>query len=85
MSKDGFFVSEEYVQELVDEISRRTVGKIMKRYDILEVESLVRNLTKEHVYEGFREIKTLLLAYRQGFEISVFKFNQGDHPTQTKE
>lgn len=75
-------VPEEYLQEVIDEISKRTVGKVMKRHELFGSNRPLKAVTKELIYEGFREIKDILSAYNEGFEISVFKFNKGDHSTK---
>ncbi len=67
-------INEAYLQELIEQVSKRVVGKVLKRHDIFEVEKRVKDLTKELIYEGFREFRDLVIAHNEGLNISVFNF-----------
>ena len=74
MSKE-LTVSEEYLKELLDYVGSATVGKIMKRHEILGKNGdAVKLATKELIYEGFRELRDLIIAHNKGRDITIFKF-----------
>ncbi len=76
MSKD-LTISEDYLRELLDYVGSSTVGKIMKRHEILGKHSdAVKLATKELIYEGFRELRDLIIAHNKGRDITIFKFNK---------
>jgi len=84
MSKE-LTVSEVYLKELIDYVGSSTVGKIMKRHEILSGrDDLIKKATKELVYEGFRELRDLIIAHDNGRNITIFKFKQKNHLTQEK-
>ena len=76
MSKD-LTVSEDYLQELLNYVSSATVGKIMKRHEIFgDNSNAIKLATKELVYEGFRELRDLIIAHDRGRDITIFKFTK---------
>ena len=76
MAEDFLYINKKYLQELVDEVSKRVVGKMMKRHDVIGASDVIKSISKDAVYEGFREFRDLILAYDRGLEISTFKFNK---------
>ncbi len=66
-------VDEKYLDELIGEVSRRVVGKVMKRCEIFGIEGTFKAELKELVYEGFREFGDLTYAHSKGLNISVWK------------
>jgi hypothetical protein len=84
VSKD-ITIDENYLKELIDFVGSSTCGKIMKRHEILQGNSEAIKLdTKELIYEGFRELRSLIIAQNMGREITIFKFRkkQPNHSTQ---
>ncbi len=77
-------IDEEYLDELIGEVSRRVVGKVMKRCEIFEVDKNFKAELKELIYEGFREFDNLLYAHSKGINISVWKI-KGTDSTPIKE
>ena len=67
-------LSRRYLDELIDFESKKTVGKLLKRCETLSDRDVLKGQLKELVYEQFRDLKDLILAYQKGYEISVFKF-----------
>jgi len=81
MSKE-FTISEAYLRELLDYVGSSTVGKIMKRHEILGGNGMaVKLATKELIYEGFRELRDLIIAHDKGRNITIFKFKKTNHLT----
>lgn len=77
-------ISEDYLEELISQVSKRLVGKIMKRHDLFGSDKNLKSVNKELIYEGFRELRDLLIAHHSGLDISVFEFKtkERDVPTQ---
>ena len=69
-------ISERYLKESLDYISTSIVGKLMKKFEIVEDKNLIKALCKETVYEEFRHLRDVLFAYERGREMSIFKFKQ---------
>ena len=70
-------IEEKYLQELIDYVSSSTVGKIMKRHEILAgQDTAIKLATKELIYEGFRNLRDLVQAHDSGRNITVFKFKK---------
>jgi len=70
-------LSEDYLKELLDYVGSSTVGKVMKRHEILgDRTDMVKLATKELIYEGFRELRDLIIAHDKGRNITIFKFKK---------
>lgn len=69
-------ISERYLDELISFESKKLVGKVLKRYEIVSDKDTLKSEIKELVYEQFRDLKDLIIAYNKGYEISIFKFKQ---------
>jgi len=55
--------------------SSSLVGKICKRFEIIDNKEVLKSEIKELVYEEFRHIRDLLIAGGRGLEQNVWKFN----------
>lgn len=80
MSED-LKISSEYLNELIIECGRRSVGKLLNKLEIFESDERLKQLCKNTLYESFREFRDLLIAHNKGINISVIKFQSKDHPT----
>lgn len=67
-------ISEEYLSEILDFIGRSLVGKVMKRYEIIENRDVLKSELKELIYEEIRNLKNLILAHDRGLNMTAFKF-----------
>lgn len=67
-------LTEDYLKESIDRSSVTLVGKIMKRFEIIENRQLLKSEVKELIYEEYRSLREMLLAYSLGIELSSFKF-----------
>ena len=54
--------------------SVRAVGKIMKRFEIIDNKDVLKETVKELLYESFRDTRDLLVSTGRGLEPTVFKF-----------
>lgn len=79
MSEDDIIISKRYLKELIDFQSKKLVGKILKRYEIVADRTTLKSEIKELIYEEMRDFYGLLEAYTKGYEISIYKF-----PTKNK-
>lgn len=63
--------------EALDHSSRKFVGKLLKRHEIIDNRDVLKKETKELSYEAFRDLKDLLISIGLGGRISTFKFTKG--------
>lgn len=77
-----------YLDEIIGLESSKLVGKTLKRFEILFPENdkyddnkvkiiipLIKKEIKELVYEEFRNMRDIFLAYGKGLEITYLNFN----------
>lgn len=67
-------ITETYLGELIDFCTRKTIGKILKKVDILSDRDILKKIIKESIYEEFRELKYLIQAYNRGEELIFHQF-----------
>jgi hypothetical protein len=72
----------DYLDEIINFSSSRLVGKIMKRFDILDDRELLRRELKELVYEEYRSMKEIFKSYGDGIEMSFFHFTKAKNIKQ---
>jgi hypothetical protein len=64
----------QYIREILDFFSKKLVGKTLKRFEINDnIESIKKNI-KELIYENYRDILDVFLAYNEGKEFVYFEF-----------
>lgn len=68
MEEKELYLSEKYIKEVIDHVSSSLVGKILKRFEIIEDKNIIKADTKELIYEQFRHLKELFLSYHKGAE-----------------
>jgi hypothetical protein len=76
MEEKSITITERYLKESVDYISSSLVGKLLKRFEILEDKNQIKSEAKELIYEEFRHLRDVLLAFEKGREMSIFQFKQ---------
>lgn len=74
VSQNEIKISQEYLKEAIDYVSSALAGKLLKRFEIISDTNLLKSIAKELIYEHFRYLRDLLIAYNRGYELSVFKF-----------
>ena len=77
-------IDEDYLAELIKYTSKSLVGKLLKRFEILHDNNMIKADSKELIYEEFRQLRDLIKAHNTGLNISIFNFKkkQEDQPTQ---
>lgn len=74
--KESFTVTEKYLDDVTSQSARALVGKIMKRFEILEDKDAIKKDIKELVYENSRELKALIRAFSYGVKFVSPKPNK---------
>lgn len=54
-------LSEEQLNDIILSESKKTVGMIMKRYEIIDDKNVLKLETKELIYEAYRNIRSIFL------------------------
>ncbi len=75
-------ITEEDLSELLEIHSNKTVGKIMKRFELIADRDTLKKDVKELLHESYRDFRDLLIAYGLGNSVTQFKFTtkRGDTP-----
>lgn len=71
---DWINIRTDYLKQVMDYSARATVGKLMKRFELLDDLNLLKKNIKEVLYESYRDTTQLLLAYGKGVELTEFRF-----------
>lgn len=74
MEEKSITISERYLKECLDYTGSSLVGKLLKRFEILEDKNLIKQEAKELIYEQIRQLRDVLFAYEKGRELTIFKF-----------
>lgn len=64
----------EYLESIISVESSKLVGKIMKRFEIIDNKDVLKKEIKELVYENSRELLDIVEAYSKGIESTYFIF-----------
>jgi hypothetical protein len=75
-------VTQSYLKQAIDFVSASLVGKILKRFEILEDKEAIKKISKELIYEEFRHLRDILLAFNEGHEIRIIKFQSKNEVTK---
>ena len=63
-----------YLNQVLSKESAKLVGKICKRFEILEDKETLKKEVKELIYESTRETVDIFDSYAKGLEVSYFQF-----------
>lgn len=63
-----YIVTDKYLTEVINKVSTTAVGKIMKRFDVVEDRAELKKVVKELVYEEFRNLKSFIQAINWGIK-----------------
>jgi len=74
-------VDEKYLKETLDFHSRSLVGKLLKRIEILENKESIKKVSKELIYESYRDLQELFKAYSKGVSVTYFEFKTQEDKT----
>ena len=64
----------EYLDEMTDFCGRSLVGKLLKRFEIIEQRDVLKAEARELVYEELRKLKEIFNAYEKGRVFTAFEF-----------
>ena len=53
-------ISEETLNQIIDQEARKAVGIIMKRYEFIDDKEVLKKEIKEILYEAFRNLRDML-------------------------
>lgn len=73
--EENYTINKVYFDELLDKVGKNLVGRVMKRFEIIEKPSELKSNCKELIYEEMRNLKALLSAHSAGYEQVSWKFN----------
>ena len=59
-------LTEEYLEQSLKTASNSLVGRILKRFEIIEDKNIIKAEVKELIYENFRNLRDVLLAFDKG-------------------
>ena len=78
MDKEGFLhIKVLDLERYLDEQSRCLCGMVLKRFELHDDKNTIKKETRELIYESFRNLKVLLLAYNSGLtHTTKFEFTQ---------
>jgi len=65
-----------YLEQVFSAEFPKLVGKVMKRFEILEDKEHLKKEIKELIYESSREMQDIFFSYSKGLEVSYFKFTK---------
>ncbi len=76
MSEADFLkIKEADLEEVLTFQAKALVGKVCKRFEILDSKEDIKREAKELIYESHRELQKLIEAYSKGLHITQFKFD----------
>ena len=64
----------EYLKEVIDYSGRSLVGKLLKRFEILEDRNALKSEARELIYEEMRKLGEILNAYEKVRVFTAFEF-----------
>ena len=82
MIVETILLTNSFLDKIVGDSSRSTVGKILKRVDLFEDKEVLKKDIKELIYEEYRSLKALLEAHSDGLldtRIVTFKSATDGH------
>lgn len=68
MKSKEFIITEEYLNEVIKKVSTSAVGRILKRFDVVNDRKELKKVVKELVYEEFRNLKVFIEAINWGIK-----------------
>ena len=70
-------IKKEDLKEVIDFSSKKAVGKIMKRFEIFDIDTPLKKEVRELIYENFRDMENLIVATGYGLGVTQFNFKKG--------
>jgi hypothetical protein len=63
-----------YLDQILSLYSSKIVGKLMKRFEIIQDRETLKSECRELIYENFRDLKEVFEAFGEGIETTIFNF-----------
>lgn len=73
MENKEYRISEKYLDDALDKASRTLVGKVMKRFEILDNNEEIKKVIKELIYENYRVLKAIIKSFSTGVKFITKK------------
>jgi hypothetical protein len=70
MAKEKLIVTEEYLDKVTSQWAKSLVGKMMKRFEILDDKDAIKRDIKELIYENIRDLKVNIKAFNWGVKFN---------------
>ena len=67
-------VNFKYLNQVLNFCGSSLVGKVMKRFEIVNDKDTLKKEVRELIYEDLRQMKEILVGYAYGKEIKQFTF-----------
>lgn len=75
MGHNGFlYLQENDLEEVIKLQSKKTVGKVLKRFEIHDNHKVLKDEIRELLYESFRDLRDLISATGTGLKVTQFEF-----------
>jgi hypothetical protein len=81
MGKVILNISEEYLDELISYTGKCLVGKMLKRFEIIDNKDIIKADAKELIYEEFRHLRDLIKSHNKGLNLNFFEFKTKENLT----
>lgn len=78
------YIKEANLGEVIKFSSKKTVGKVLKRFEIHQNVAVLKSEIKELLYESFRDLEDLLVASGKGMGLTTFEFKSKGENRSTK-
>lgn len=62
-------ITEELLNQIIDRESKKYVGIILRRYEIIADRETLKKETKELIYEAYRNIRDILLTCKEAIRL----------------
>ena len=72
-NKKEIIISEEFLNEAITQSSKRLVGVILRRFEVLEDKDAIKSAVKELIYEQYRQFREILNSYSFGVKFVTKK------------
>jgi len=69
-------LSKEHFEQILNDESRKIVGILLKRFEIIEDKNILKKDIKELVYESFRNLRDVIENVSKGNQEVILTFNE---------
>jgi|WetSurSiteA1Bulk_404760.scaffolds.fasta_scaffold01837_4 hypothetical protein len=78
-SSNGYLsLTEKELKQVFEILSRRTVGRILKRFEIHDNIKALKVEVKELLYESFRDLEDTVVSVGKGLPFTSFEFKSNN-------